>query len=797
MKFTLSWLKDHLDTNADLETITNKLTMIGLEVEKVKNLADELFDFKIAEIVSAEKHPNADKLLVCSVNDGNETLQIVCGASNARVGIKVVFAPIGSYIPAGDFKIKKGNIRGVESCGMMCSYEELGLDGDSSGIIELSDDASVGISYVDYAKLDDPMIEIAITPNRGDCLGVRGIARDLSASGIGKLKDCLYENIDINIGEKSPIDWNIQIDKCSSVAGRLFKNVKNVESPDWLKNRLSAIGINPNNALVDITNYISYELGRPLHAYDADKIGNRLIIRNSVNGEKINALDEKEYELSDGMTVIADNNQIHSIGGIIGGIDSSLSESTTNVFIESAIFDAINIAETGRKLGILSDSRYRFERTINPLSNNIGIQSATKLITEICGGTPCKTVFAGKNNHKDKKIKLSIDKLKKLSGIDINIDDVEKILSNLGFAPISNENDIKCIIPPYRPDINSVHCLIEEVLRIYGFDKIPAVDLPKISYLSKNILTSLQKKISLGRRSLAGNGMNETLTYAFMSDKDAQSFSIKGHDYSDLILLNPISEDLNRMRPSILPNLLNAYNRNKARGYSDIALFEVGSSYQSVFSDGQTNLISGIRAGKITDKHWSEKSRSTDVFDVKSDCIIALSAMGINCDNLQVDTNTPHWYHPVQSGILKMGKFELATFGTIHPSVMKSLGIKGTAYGFEINLNQLPPVKNKGKTKPIFAPSQYQAISRDFAFEVDDSITAQKIITSANVDKNLIKDITIFDVFKGEGVQKGKKSIAINVVIQDSKKTLSELDIEIITNKITKSVIKATDGEVR
>jgi len=797
MKFTLSWLKDHLDTNADLETITNKLTMIGLEVEKVKNPADALFDFKIAEIVSAEKHPDADKLLVCSVNDGNETLQIVCGASNARAGIKVVFAPIGSYIPAGDFKIKKGNIRGVESCGMMCSYEELGLDGDSSGIIELSDDASVGISYVDYAKLDDPMIEIAITPNRGDCLGVRGIARDLSASGIGKLKDCIYENIDINIGEKSPIDWDIQIDKCSSVAGRLFKNVKNVESPDWLKNRLSAIGINPNNALVDITNYISYELGRPLHAYDADKVGNRLIIRSSVNGEKINALDEKEYELSDGMTVIADNNQIHSIGGIMGGIDSSLSQSTTNVFIESAIFDAINIAETGRKLGILSDSRYRFERTINPLSNNIGIQSATKLITEICGGTPCKTVFAGKDNYKDKKIKLSINKLKKLSGIDINIDDVEKILSNLGFAPISNENDIKCTIPPYRPDINSVHCLIEEVLRIYGFDKIPAVDLPKLSYLSKNILTSLQKKISLGRRSLAGNGMNETVTYAFMSDKDAQSFSIKGHDYSDLILLNPISEDLNRMRPSILPNLLNAYNRNKARGYSDIALFEVGSSYQSVSSDGQTNLISGIRAGKTIDKHWSEKSRLTDVFDVKSDCIIALSAMGINCDNLQVDTNTPDWYHPGQSGILKMGKFELATFGTIHPSVMKSLGIKGTAYGFEINLNQLPPVKNKGKTRPIFAPSQYQAISRDFAFEVDDSITAQKIITSANVDKNLIKDITIFDVFKGEGVPKGKKSIAINVVIQDSKKTLSELDIEIITNKITKSVIKATDGEVR
>ena len=797
MKFTLSWLKNHLDTNADLEKITNKLTMIGLEVEKVINPADVLADFKVAEIVSAEKHPDADKLKVCSVNDGNKTLQIVCGASNARAGIKVVLAPIGSYIPAGDFKIKKGNIRGVESCGMMCSYEELGLDGDSSGIIELSNDAPVGVSYVDYAKLDDPVIEIAITPNRGDCLGVRGIARDLSACGIGKLKNCSYEKIDIKSGEKSSIDWDIKTDKCPSVAGRLFKNVKNVESPDWLKNRLSAIGIKPKNAIVDITNYISYELGRPLHAYDADKIGNKLIIRNSVKGEKINALDEKEYELSEGMTVIADDNQVHSIGGIMGGVVTAVSESTVNVFIESAIFDAINIAETGRKLGILSDSRYRFERTVNPLSNNIGIQSATKLITEICGGSACKTVFAGKDNYKDEKIKLSLDKLKKISGIDIDIKDVKKILSDLGFAPTVNKNDIKCTIPSHRPDINCVHCLIEEVLRIYGFDKIPALDLPKSSYLSKNILTPLQKKILLGRRSLAGNGMNETVTYAFMSDKDAQSFSVKKRDYNDLVLLNPISEDLNRMRPSILPNLLNAYNRNKARGYSDIALFEVGNSYQSVRADGQTNLISGIRAGKITDKHWSEKSRPTDVFDVKSDCIVALTAMGINCDNLQVDTNTPHWYHPGQSGILKMGKFELATFGTIHPSVMKSLGIKGTAYGFEINLDQFPPAKNKGKTRPTYAPSQYQAISRDFAFEVDDEISAQKVITSANVNKNLIKDITIFDVFKGEGVAKGKKSIAINVVIQDSKKTLSESDIEIITNKITQSVIKATGGEVR
>ena len=797
MKFTVSWLKDHLDTDVALDELSNTLTMIGLEVEEIKNPADELADFKIAEIVSAEKHPNADKLKVCMVNDGNEKLQIVCGAPNARAGIKVVLAPIGTYIPAGDFKIKKGNIRDVDSCGMLCSFEELGLDGDSTGIIELGDDAPVGGSYVDYGKLDDPMIEIAITPNRGDCLGVRGIARDLAAAGVGKLKPCHYENVDITDGSDSGMSWDMQTELSPSVTGRLFKNVKNVESPDWMKQRLSAIGITPKTALVDITNYVSYELGRPLHVFDADKIDSTLIIRTAKKGEKISCLDEKEYELDDTMIVIADKTCAHAIGGVMGGMDSAVDENTTNVFVESAIFEPISIAKTGRKLGIVSDARYRFERTVNPLSNDGGIKAATKLITEICGGEVCKPVYGGEAKYTPAKITLNMDNLVKRSGVDIDVKQAEKILSDLGFAPTVNGRNLECTVPSKRPDVEGEHCLIEEVLRIYGFDKIPATDLPKPAYLSKKILTPLQKNIGLARRALAGIGMNEAITFAFMNDTQAELFSNPDNDYSDMMLRNPISEELNRMRPSILPNLLNAYNRNKARGNGDMALFEVGGTYHNQTPTGQINCISGVRAGKMSDKHWGEKSRAVDVFDVKADCITALSAMGINTDNLQVDTNAPSFYHPGQSGILKMGKFELATFGTIHPAVMKKLGIKGSAFGFEINLNELPPVKDKGKTRPVYAPSQFQAVSRDFAFEVSESVSAQDIIKSANVDKNIIQNITIFDVFAGDGVEDGKKSVAINVTIQDNKKTMSEEDIEAISNKIIESVVKATGGILR
>ena len=796
MKFTISWLKDHLDTTADLPTIANTLTMIGLEVEEIVDPMETIGAFTIAEITSAEKHPDADKLQVCSVNTGTETLQIVCGAPNARAGLKVVLAPIGTYIPSGDFSIKKGNIRGVESCGMMCSFEELGLDGDSEGIIEVPADAPIGTSYALYAELNDPMIEIAITPNRGDCLGVRGIARDLASAGLGTLKICPLTN-DVQGQGISPVSWAIETPNAPAVSGRMFNNVKNVQSPDWMKKRLSAIGITPKTALVDITNYIAFELGRPLHVFDGDKIGKTLTIRNAIKGEKMLGLDDIEYALDDSMMVISDENGVQSIAGIMGGMHSAVTAETTNVFVESAWFDPINVAQTGRKLSIQSDARYRFERTVNPLSNIFGIKGATKLISEICGGTVSEITEAGSPRYEELKVSLRLSSLEKMSGIIVPEATVVEILNSLGFAPVLNGGVVDCIVPSYRPDVEGEHCLIEEVLRVYGFDKIPAVALPRLTAVSTNVLTPMQKRIGIARRALAGCGMNEAVTYAFMARKHAEAFSVDG--VSDkVILLNPISADLDTMRPSILPNLLNAYNRNKSRGISDVALFEVGGTFFGNTDADQINRISGIRAGRTHERHWADSPRSVDVFDAKADAFSALEAMGIPTANLQVKTDAPKWYHPGQSGALYLGKFAVASFGVIHPSAMKTLGIKGSAVGFEINLNALPPVKNKGKSKPLYTPSQFQSVRRDFAFEVDQSTSADVMVRAVRgADKKLITDVRVFDVFAGEGVTEGKKSVAIMATLQAKDKTLTDADIEAVSANIVSAVIKVTGGETR
>ncbi len=796
MKFTLSWLKDHLDTTADLNKIANTLTMIGLEVEEIIDPMDTMGDFKIAEIINAEQHPDADKLQVCSVNTGEEILQIVCGAPNARAGIKVVLAPIGTYIPAGDFKIKKGNIRGVDSCGMMCSFEELGLEGDSEGIIELEADAPVGAVYAEYANLNDPIIEIAITPNRGDCLGVRGIARDLAAAGMGTLKTCPLTNTIEGKGA-STITWALETENAPAVQGRLFTGVKNVESPEWMKKRLKAIGITPKTALVDITNYISFELGRPLHAFDADKVGKKLTIRNAREGEKMLALDEKEYTLDSTMVVIADENGVQAIGGIMGGVHSAVNENTTNVFIESAWFDPINIAQTGRKLGIVSDARYRFERTVNPLSNPQGITGATKYITEICGGEPCDIVEAGSPRFTPVSVELRLSALEKRSGIVVPSDIVVKILSDLGFEPNLNGDVVTCNVPSRRPDVEGEHCLIEEVLRIYGFDKIPAVALPRKSDVSTNVLTPLQKRIGLARRALAGAGMNEAVTYAFMSRKHAEAFTIDGVN-EKVVLQNPISADLDTMRPSILPNLLNAYNRNKARGTANVALFEVGGTFFGNTDADQINCISGVRGGRMNERHWLVQTRNVDVFDAKADVLCALEAMNVPTANLQVKTDAPKWYHPGQSATLYLGKNAIASFGVIHPTALKTLGIKGLAVGFEIFLPKLPPVKNKGKSRPLYKPSQYQAVRRDFSFEVNLEVQADALLKAVRgADKKLISDVRVFDIFVGEGVTEGKKSVALMATLQPTKGTLTDEEIETVSTKIINAVSKATDAKVR
>ncbi len=796
MKFTLSWLKDHLDTTADIHTITHTLTMTGLEVEQVVNPLDTLGGFIIAEIVSTVKHPDADRLKICTVNTGTETLQIVCGAPNARAGMKGVLAPVGIYIPGGDFELKKGNIRGVDSCGMMCSYPELGLDGDGDGIIELDNDAPVGEVYALWAGLDDPMIEIAVTPNRGDCLGVRGIARDLAASAVGTLKSCPYESVDVNNGGDSPIIWKIATPHAPHVMGRLFTGVKNISSPAWLQNRLNAIGIRPRTALVDITNYVSYDLGRPLHVFDADKIGTVLTLRPAKKGEKFHALNDCAYILDDTMTVIADENKTHGIGGIMGGMESSVTEDTVNVFVESAWFDPINIAETGRKMDILSDARYRFERTVNPLSNQLGIQAVSKFILALCGGTAHAITGTGTPRFKPKNITLQMQDLYAKSGITIAPNIVLNILQSLGFAPQLKGDFIDCVVPPTRPDISGQHCLIEEVLRIYGFDKIPAVPLPKYTVVSTPILTPLQKRIGIARRALASVGYNEMVSFAFMAKKHALIFAPDGVK-PEMVLKNPISEDLNTMRPSILPNLLHAYNRNKSRGYMNVQLFEVGGTYFGNTPDAQINCISGIRAGRTHPRHWTGNARSIDVFDVKSDAYRVLSALGITTDNIQIDTNAPSYYHPGQSGVMKLGKFVLGTFGTLHPKTMQELGIKGTSVGFEIYLNTLPPLKPKSKTRPQFKVANLQSVKRDFAFEVADTIPASNILKSANIDKKWITDIRIFDVFRGDGIGAGNKSVAIQVTLQPTKHTMTDQEIDAISEKIIASVIKATGGCVR
>ncbi len=796
MKFTLSWLKDHLDTTADIHTIAHTLTMTGLEVEQVVQPLDTLGGFKIAEIVFADKHPNADRLQVCTVDTGAETLQIVCGAANARAGLKGVLAPVGTYIPGGDFALKKGHIRGVDSCGMLCSYPELGIDGDKDGIIELADDAPVGESYAIWAGLDDPMIEVAITPNRGDCLGVRGIARDLAASGVGTLKSCPYESVDIDSGDISPISWQTQTPHAPHVMGRLFTGLNNVPSPAWLQNRLRAIGISPRTALVDITNYVSYALGRPLHVFDADKIGKVLTIRAAKNGEKIHALNDAEYTLDTTMTVIADENGVCGIGGVMGGMASSVTESTTSVFVESAWFDPVNIAETGRKLDIVSDARYRFERTVDPMSNKAGIRAASKLILDLCGGTAYAATSTGMPRYEQQTVALRMEALRHNSGIDIAPDVAVEILSSLAFAPKPNDGVISCTIPSSRPDIFGEHCLIEEVLRIYGFDKIPATPLPNRTVVSTPILTPLQKRIGIARRALAGVGYNEVVSFAFMAKKHADIFAPDGVP-AEIVLKNPISADLNTMRPSILPNLLHAYNRNKSRGYVDVQLFEVGGTYFGNTPDKQIDCISGIRAGKTHPRHWADTAREADVFDAKSDAYTVLQAVGIHTGNIQINSTAPSYYHPGQAATMKLGKCVLGTFGTLHPKAMQALGIKGTAVGFEIYLNTLPPIKNKGKTRPHFKVANLQSVKRDFAFEVVDTVPASKILKSAYIDKTLITDMRIFDVFKGDGIPAGKKSIAIQVTMQPTKHTMTDTEIDTISEKIIASVIKATGGSVR
>ncbi len=796
MKFTLSWLKTYLDTDADLSKIGETLTAIGLEVEDIYDPAEELKPFVIARIEKAEQHPNADKLRVCTVNNGKETIQVVCGAPNAVTGLVGAFAPSGCTIPTNGLKLKPTNIRGVESNGMMCSERELGLGDDHDGIIDLPKDAPVGSSFAEYMKLNDPVIEIAITPNHQDALGVYGIARDLAAAGIGTLKKADVSKIKGTFD--SPIKVHLENESaCPVFAGRYIRNVKNGPSPEWMQRRLRSLGMKPISALVDITNFMTMDYGRPLHVFDADNIKGDLKVRLSQSGEKLVALDGKEYEFDDEMCIIEDDDTINSIGGVMGGADSGTYETTTNVFLECAWFDPIRTAMTGRKLGIESDARYRFERGVDPATVEDGIEIATRLILEMCGGEPSNVTLSGKVPQISKTITMRPERVRELGGVNIKKDDVTSILERLGFDVKDKGKVIDVTTPSWRCDIDREPDLVEEVLRIYGYDKISVEPLPASSREIVTGLSPLQRKIRMAKRAAAARGLREAVTWSFIPSDHAKLF---GNIDPSLMLDNPVSSDLDVMRPNLLPNLISAAGRNIDRGIKNIALFEAGNQFLSDSPDGQHFVIAGIRRGQNHERHWQKPPENVNVYDAKADASAILNAVGANAETAQIVAEAPSWYHPGRSGVIRLGpKNILAYFGEIHPAILKNIDVEGPLVAFEIMIGNLPQPRSKaGSSRGVLKSSDFQAVERDFAFVVDNNISAEQIIkVIKSVDKKLIDNINVFDIYEGPGIADGKKSIAVNVRMQPTDRTMTDKEIEEIRQQIINTVEKKTDATLR
>jgi len=798
MKFTLSWLTHHLITEASLAEITDKLSMLGLEVEEVDDRAAALAPFKIGYVTSARQHPNADRLRLCTVDTGEGEVQVVCGAPNAREGMKGVFAPSGSYIPGTDMTLKPSKIRGEESHGMLCSEREMGLSDDHDGIIELPDDAPVGESWAAWAGMDDPVIEIALTPNRGDCASVRGIARDLAAAGLGELRP-LPDDHEAGAFE-SPIKWKRDFpdgadDACPAVAGRYFRNVTNGDSPAFIQDRLRAIGLRPISALVDITNWLTFDLGRPLHVFDADKVSGDLTMRFARAGEKIEALDERTYTLDDGMIVIADDNGPQGIGGVMGGMASGCTEDTKNVFLEVALFDPIRISEAGRKLGILSDARYRFERGIDPNSIEWGCEIATRMILKFCGGEASEVVMAGEKPAERAEKTLDPARVASLTGVDIPASESTNILDKLGFEPESKDGKIAVTVPPWRPDIDGEADLIEEVLRIHGFDAIPEVPLRTGRAIAASPRDDGQRRAERVRRGLAARGLVEAVTYSFIDSDHAAHF---GGVSAALTLANPISSDLDAMRPSILPGLLAAVARNQARGVADPLLFEVGPHYEDDTPEGQRLVAAGLRAQNAAPRHWSAPARAVDAMDAKADALAALAAAGAPTGNLQVTRDAPGWYHPGRSASLRLGKNVLGYFGELHPATVEAMEATGPVAAFEVFLDAVPPARRKGAAKPLLDLPALQPVHRDFAFIVDEAVEAAEVLRAVrNADQKLITDAALFDVYQGKGMEEGRKSLGVMVTLQPREATLTDEQIDAVAGAIVAAVEKRTGGGLR
>ncbi len=799
MKFTLSWLKDHLDTSAPLAEIVETLTRIGLEVESVEDPSVKYDGFVVARVIEAKPHPNADRLRVCIVDAGGESVQVVCGAPNARTGMKSVFSPVGVYIPGKKITLGKGVIRGVESNGMLCSAAELELGDDHDGIMDLPDGAPVGVPYARWAGLDDPVIDVALTPNRPDATGVAGIARDLAAAGLGTLKtraprpvegafDCPTRvHLDF-----APADAHL----CPAFVLRLVRGVRNGPSPEWMQRRLRAIGLRPINALVDITNYVTFDRARPLHVFDYAKVAGDLKVRRARDGESVLALDGKTYALDASMVVIADANGVESIAGVMGGEHTSCDETTRDVLIESALWDPANIAQTGRKLGIVTDARYRFERGVDPDFCIPGCDLATKLAIEICGGEPSLKIVAGDPSAPRRAIEFPYSEVKRLLGIDIPREEGEAILTRLGFGVEGSQ----VRVPSWRPDVLVKADVVEQILRIAGIDRTPTTPLPRLDEgVPKPVRTLLQKRTRLAKRTLAALSLREAVTWSFISKGAAELF---GGGQPSLALANPIASDLSDMRPSLVPGLVAATERNARRGQSDVALFEVGQIFLGPGEDEQRIAAAAVRRGRAAasgeGRHWSGND-AVDAFDAKHDAMALLDAFGV-ASAAQAVPGGPAFLHPGRSATLQFGpKNVIGWFGQLHPSVCEALDAEGPIVAFEITLDAIPAPKSKStRAKAKLERSDFMPVERDLAFVVDERVRAGDIVKAAqSTERSLVSEIGVFDVYQGKGLPEGAKSVAINVVLQPRERTLTDAEIDAAMAKIVAEVAKKTGATLR
>lgn len=801
MKFTLSWLKRHLETDAPLSEIDRVLTDIGLEVEEINDPAAQYAPFRVALIESAEKHPDADKLKVCKVKTADGIQNVVCGAPNARAGMKGVFAPEGTYIPGLDVTLKKTKIRGVESCGMMVSEKEMCLSDEHNGIIEVDENLEIGTPMAEIFGLNDPVIEIALTPNRADCAGVRGIARDLAAAGLGTLKP--LEEAAVKGTFKSEMSVKIEDkDGCSLFLGRHIKGIKNGPSPDWLQQILKAVGLRPISALVDITNFICLDHARPLHAYDADKLSGDIVVGTSKGGEELEALNDKSYKLISGATTINDSNGVIGLGGIVGGTSTGCGDDTVNVFLEAAYFTPERIARTGRDQGVSSDARYRFERGVDPEFVQQSMEIFTAMVLELCGDDKTEVseiVAAGEVPEWKRTIEYDPSYVQQLIGMDVDKAQQKEILDSLGFNVADGER-WKIEPPSWRGDVFGRADIAEEIARIYGFDKIPSISVRQDGSTTVSAETPLLTRTRLARAAMASRGLHECVTWSFIGENAAASFGANDNQIAALRLQNPISSEMDVMRPSVLVTLIEAAVRNEARGYPNASLCEVGPVFVGSKPEDQSIIAGGIRSGSFSDRNWADDkaARNVDLYDAKADALAVLEAAGAPAGNAQITRAAPDYYHPGRSGAIGLGKNILAYFGEIHPAVLEEMGVKFPVVGFEILLENIPTPKKKGTEKPMLNLEPLQPIAKDFAFLVDEGVAANDLIRAAiAADKALIKEASVFDIYTGKGVDEGQKSVALSITIQPKGENLTDKDLEELMNKVTQNVSDKCGGVLR